>query len=89
MPIFLARKYRVPSAAGADAKRRNAGDVGAHRRGAPPPQVPRGWAAGGPSSAGTRRARGVLRDPGPLAAQPISALLVVNEVSRHRLRLAP
>ena len=34
------RRGRVPSAAGADARRRDAGDVGVHRRGAPTPQMP-------------------------------------------------
>ena len=34
------RRHRVPSAAGADARRRDAGDVGVHRRGAPTPQMP-------------------------------------------------
>ena len=34
------RRGRVPSAAGADARRRDAGDVAAHRRGAPTPQMP-------------------------------------------------
>jgi purine-nucleoside phosphorylase len=34
------RRHRVPSAAGADARRRDAGDVVVHRRGAPTPQMP-------------------------------------------------
>jgi hypothetical protein len=34
------RRGRVPSAAGADARRRDAGDVAVHRRGAPTPQMP-------------------------------------------------
>ena len=34
------RRHRVPSATGADARRREAGDVDGHRRGAPTPQMP-------------------------------------------------
>jgi hypothetical protein len=34
------RRHRVPSAAWADARPRDAGDVGVHRRGAPTPQMP-------------------------------------------------
>ena len=67
------RRGRVPSAAGAAARRRDAGDVSAHRRGAPTQQMPRG--------AGTQRAHG--------GCTAIAALLVVNDAQRHRLLLAP
>ena len=55
---------RVPSATGADARRRDAGDVDVHRRGAPTQQMP--LAARNPLGAWVLRA--------------ISALLVVNDV---------
>ena len=67
------RRGRVPSAAGAAARRRDAGDVSAHRRGAPTQQMPRG--------AGTQRAHG--------GCTAIAALLVVNDAQRHHLLLAP
>jgi hypothetical protein len=67
------RRSRVPGFAEADARRRDAGDVGAHRRGAPTKQMPR--------KAGTQRAHG--------DCTAIAALLVVNDVHRHRLLLAP
>jgi hypothetical protein len=67
------RRYRVPSATGADARRRDAGDVDVHRRGAPTPQMPP-----------------CRRNPkGAWVLRAISALLVVNDVHRHRLLLAP
>ena len=65
---------RVPGLEGADARRRDAGDVGAHRRGAP-------TKARCPFQAGTRRAHG--------GWTTIAALLVVDDVHGHRLLLAP
>ena len=71
LPIFLIlgacpriRRHRVPSAAGADARRRDAGDVDVHRRGAPTPQMP------------PRR----RNPKGAWGLRAISALLVVNDV---------
>ena len=59
---------RVPSAAGVDARRRDAEDVGAHRRGALTQQMP------------PRR----RNPKGAWGLRAISSLLVVDDVHRHR-----
>src|SRR5512137_2307029 len=64
---------RVLSAARADARRRAAGDVGVHRRGPATTQMP------------VRR-----RNPkGAWGLRAHTSLLVVDDVQRHRLLLAP
>jgi len=64
---------RVPSAAPADARRRDAGNAGAHWRGAATPQMP------------VRR----RNPQGAWGLRASSALLVVADAHWHRLLLAP
>jgi hypothetical protein len=63
---------RVPSAAGADARRCDAGDVGVHRRGAPTQQMP-------PRRRNPKGAWGLRCDRARIDMRAL-ALLVVNDV---------